>query len=787
MTEKKNDAKPVRRLNRRSRLPAVLLALVAVTAGICLVAGLAGVPYVKGLNQEIRDKMEGRRWSLPAAVYARPLELFSGLKLTAELLEEELQLAGYRHEDQENGQGSYARKGQNVRLVTRDFHFLTGFEPSRHLSVSFAGGEVSSLIDLDGGDKVSFAELDPARIGSFHPQIHEERILLTRQEIPELLVNTLLTVEDRDFYSHHGIAPLGILRALAANIRAGKTVQGGSTLTQQLIKNLFLGRERTLPRKIQEAVMALLIERSYTKDEILTTYVNEVFLGQDGNRAIHGFALASQFYFRRDLQDLRPDQIALLVGMIKGPSYFDPRRNPVECLERRNMVLEKMSLHNLIGQGLLDESMKQPLIGFAVQKGGMNRFPAFIDLVRQQLAGEYREEDLKSEGLQIITTLDPKIQLQVEKGLAETIQGLEAQPKRANLEGAVVVTARETGEVLAVAGGKEPQDFGFNRALHANRPIGSLVKPAVYLTALEEGYNLASPLDDTALTFDIEGSKPWQPANYDKREHGTVPLYSALAHSYNLATVRLGMDLGLTRVIATLKKLGMAEEPQPYPSLLLGAVGMSPLAVTEMYQTIASGGFFTSLRAISGVMAADHSVLNRYGLAVEQRFNPAVSFFLAHAMQRTVTEGTATSLLKTPLRDYAIAGKTGTTDDLRDSWFAGFTGDHLMVVWLGRDDNTPCNLTGATGALKAWTNIMEGIPSSTLQLPEPAGINWVDVDKYTLRAAYAASGTTTRLPFIAGDGPPEEDSSPLDSVEQGVEDIRQEARGVLDTINGWLN
>ena len=765
-----------------------ILTFSTLLAGITMLVLLAAVPYVGRLSDEIRAKFDGRRWSLPAAVYARPLELYPGLKLTPEMLEEELQLAGYRHEERENSAGSYARRGQTIRLISRDFHFLTGFEPSKHLSVAFSGGEVSSVTDLRGGGRVSFTQLDPARIGSFHPLVHEDRILLTRQEIPELLVGTLLTVEDREFYSHRGIAPLAIARALVANVRAGKTVQGGSTLTQQLVKNLFLNRERTLPRKIQEAVMAVLLERSYSKDQILTTYVNEVFLGQDGGRAIHGFALASQFYFRRNLQDLRPDQIALLVGMVKGPSFYDPRRNPVECLERRNMVLEKMSLHNLISQGLLEESTKQPLIGFAVQKGGMNRFPAFIDLVRQQLAGEYREEDLKSEGLQIMTTLDPKIQLQVERGLAETLQGLAAQPKHADLQGAVVVTSRETGEVLAVAGGREPQDFGFNRALHANRPIGSLVKPAVYLAALEQGYTLASPLDDRTLTLDIQGGKPWQPENYDKKEHGTVPLYSALAHSYNLATVRLGLDVGLHRVIATLMKLGMREEPQPYPSMLLGAVDMSPLAVTEMYQTIASGGFFTSLRAISGIMAADRTVLNRYGLAVEQRFNPAASYFLSHAMQRTVMEGTGTWLLRTSLKDHAVAGKTGTTDNMRDSWFAGFTGDHLMVVWLGRDDNTPCHLSGATGALRVWSNIMAGIPSSPLQLPEPAGINWVEVDKYTLRAAYSAGGHTTRLPFIAGSGPPEEEPDPLfqDMREYGG-GVKKEVKGLFKSINSWFN
>lgn len=756
-----------------------LVILLSLAAGICLLVALIGGPYVSRMRGEIRERFDGRRWSLPATVYARPLELYPGLQLSPETLEEELELAGYRQENRESNAGSYVRSGSTIRLVTRDFYFPGGFEASRHLTIAFAAGQVAAVKNSEDGTIVPFARLDPARIGSFHPLVHEDRILLSREEIPELLVKTLLTLEDRDFYTHHGVAPLSVARALLANIKAGKTVQGGSTLTQQLVKNLFLSREQTLLRKAQEAVMALLLERYSSKDEILTTYVNEVFLGQDGNRAIHGFALASQFYFRRSIQDLRADQIAMLVGMVKGPSTYDPRRNPENCLKRRNMVLETMAGHDLIDRAVLAESQSMSLTEFAVQKGGFNRFPAFLDLVRQQLGGEYLEEDLKTSGLQIITTLDPTIQYQVERGLEKTIAAFAGQPKYENLEGAAVVTSRETGEVLAVAGGKQPQDHGFNRALHAGRPIGSLVKPAVYLAALERGFTLASPLEDTAITLEAEGGSPWSPENYDKKEHGRVPLYAALAHSYNLATVRLGMEVGLENVMATLRGLGYQGELEPYPSLLLGAVDMSPFAVTQIYQTIASGGFFTSLRAIDSVMAADHSLLDRYGLAVEQRFSATSNYILSHALQRVVAEGTAAALLRSSLKNHFIAGKTGTSDNLRDSWFAGFTGDHLAVVWLGRDDNTPCHLSGASGALKVWTAIMAGVVSSPLQLVEPEGISWGAVDRVTSRESGGSEGDTARLPFVAGSEPP-------DSFEANSGGLKREVKGVFETINRWF-
>lgn len=735
-------------------------------------------------SDEIRQKFDGKRWSLPAIVYARPLELYPSLRFSPEMLEEELQLSGYRREAKEKGAGSYARDGSTIRLVTRDFHYPSGPEPTRQLTVTFVADHISTMTSGEDRQPVSLARLDPVRIGSFHPLVHEDRLILAREEIPNLLIDTLLVIEDRNFYSHHGVAPLAVARALIANIRAGKTVQGGSTLTQQLVKNLFLNRERTLWRKAQEVVMALILDHYYSKDEILTAYINEVFLGQDDNRAVHGFALASQFYFRRNLADLRADQIAVLVGMVKGPSSYDPRRNPDNCLARRNAVLESMVTRGILSKVAYTEALTKPVTEVGVQKNGFNRFPAYLELVKQQLTGEYREEDLKNNGLRILTTLDPQIQYQVEKGLQETITSFENKQKYQNLEGAVIITGRENGEVLALAGGKNPLLPGFNRALQAKRPIGSLVKPAVYLAALKKGFTLASPLEDSAVALNIDGSGKWHPENYDHKEHGRVPLFAALANSYNLATVRLGMEVGLDNVLAVIHDLGYGGDIKSYPSILLGAVDMSPLEVTQMYQTIAAGGFYTALRAISSVMAADHTLVNRYGLAVEQRFAPEINYLLIHAMQRVVSEGTAKALLSSSLRDYAIAGKTGTSDNLRDSWFAGFTGDHLAVVWLGRDDNTSISLSGSAGALRVWEKIMREVVSSPLKPVEPDGISWMAFDRTTLSGSRNGNANT-RLPFVVGSQPTVAMSpAPPNSTKNSKR--KNDARGVFETISGWF-
>jgi len=765
------QAKPKKTAARRR---IVLSAALAVLAVLLVVGG--GV--VTRLSLEIRQRFDGKRWSLPAIVYARPLEVYPGLSLTPEMLEEELQLAGYRKETTATGGGSYHRSGSTLSLVTRDFSYPAGPEPGRHLTITFSPEKIISLSAGESRKPLPLARLDPARIGSFHPLVHEDRLLLRREEIPEILITTLLETEDRNFYSHEGIAPLAIARALFANIRAGKTVQGGSTLTQQLVKNLFLNSERTLWRKAQEAVMALILEYFYSKEEILTAYINEVFLGQDDNRAVHGFGLASQFYFRRELQDLRLDQIATLVGMVKGPTVYDPRRHPENCLARRNAVLESMMTRGAISKAAYGEAVVRPITEGAVQKNGFNRFPAFLELVRRQLIGEYREEDLKTNGLRLLTTLDPQVQLQVERNLQATIGALEKKRNSPSLEGAVVITGRENSEVLALAGGKDPLLPGFNRALQARRPIGSLVKPAVYLAALKKGYTLASPLDDSPLSLPLEGGKSWQPENYDHKAHGRVPLFVALANSYNLATVRLGMEVGLDNVIATLGDLGLREDIAPYPSLLLGALDLTPFEVSQLYQTIAAGGFYTAHRAINSVMTADGTLLQRYGLEVEQRFAPELMYLLTHAMQRVVSEGTATALLSSPLRAHAIAGKTGTSDNLRDSWFAGFTGDHLAVVWLGKDDNTSTGLSGSTGALRVWESIMRQVVSSPLQLVAPENIVWTDVDRSTF--AEGRSGST-QLPFLASTLPVQPATRPPAEGRPG-----KESPGVFETISGWF-
>ncbi|MFA5718985.1 MAG: penicillin-binding transpeptidase domain-containing protein, partial [Desulfobulbaceae bacterium] len=422
-----------------------------------------------------------------------------------------------------------------------------------------------------------------------------------------------------------------------------------------------------------------------------------------------------------------------------------------------------------------------PLLDAPTNPGGFNRFPEFLALVRRQLQRDYREEDLTSTGLQIFTTLDPQVQWAAEKNLSETLAELEQKKKLAGLQGAVVVTNRSNGELEAVVGGRSPGSGGFNRALDAHRPVGSLVKPAVYLAALENGYTLAHKVDDASLSWENQDGSPWRPGNFDGREHGSVTLYEALVYSYNLATIHLGTATGIDKVIEALERLGCEKVIEPYPSLFIGALSLSPLEVAQTYQTLAGEGFYTPLRAIHRVLDMENRPVQRFPLSIEQRVEPAHVFLLNTALQKVVQEGTAASLSAYFPPSHGLAGKTGTSDDGRDSWFAGFSGDRLAVVWVGRDDNAPVNLTGSSGALVVWARMMHQLDAEPLRLIEPPGIEWRRVAVGPERQGGAARRAVS-LPFIAGTAP----NRIGDGPGAAVDSARDRVKNAIDRIREWL-
>lgn len=751
-TSSGSKKKSSRKSSRNGRRPWFWrLFLRVAVIGLVLLAG-----WMVYLDAVITDRFEGRRFEVPSRVFARPLELYNGAGISSGALERELELAGFRKGDG-NKPGSYRRNGGHFLISTRGFRFPDGDEPRRRLSLNIYGDRIQDF-SVRAGDPAAIVRLEPAQIGGIYPAHKEDRILVQLDQVPALLPATLMAVEDRNFYDHVGIAPLSIARAMLANIRAGEVVQGGSTLTQQLVKNFFLTRKQTLVRKGNEALMSILLELHYDKGDILETYLNEVYLGQAGTRSINGFGLASQFYFGESLRDLGVHQIALLVGMVKGPSYYNPRRHPERATARRNLVISEMEEAGLIEPVRAAQARGRPLGVSERPSYSENRYPAYIDLVRRHLARDYREEDLRSEGLRIFTTLNPAIQYAAEFAVSNTLPRLASGETRKALEAALVVTAKDSGEVLALVGGRDPQFAGFNRALDASRPIGSLVKPFVYLSALSrpDRYTLITPLQDKSFVLEFDDGQRWQPKNYDEKERGEIPLHTALSHSYNLPTVRLGLDVGVDVVRETLQAFGVTSPISPYPSMLLGAVSMNPVTVAQMYQGLATSGFNTPLRTIREVTDAGGEPLSRYSLEVDQVADPAAVHLVQYAMQETMREGTGNSAYYTVPDELALAGKTGTTDDGRDSWFAGFSGDLLAVAWVGRDDNGPTSLTGASGALPVWSRFMAQIPQHGFSPVMPDGVNyhWVDSERQALTDEYCDNARL--VPFITGSEPTRE-------------------------------
>lgn len=698
------------------------------------------------LDAQVRSQFDGNKWTLPAKVYARPLSLYPGLLLSAKQLRAELQWNDYKAVSHVVSPGTYGRDGNDWIIYRRAFSFADRYEDAVRIRLSFADGRIEQLV-VDGQVQ-GLERIEPQYIGGIFPAHHEDRDLIALQDVPPELVAALVAVEDRGYFDHYGVSIRGILRAMRANIAAGRTVQGGSTLTQQLVKNFFLTNERSLRRKVKEAFMALLLELHYSKEEILQAYLNEVYLGQSGRRSINGIALASRFYFAKNVRQLDLSEIALLVGMVKGPSYYNPFRHPDRARTRRDLVLGIMEELNIISSAERMNAQGQSIQVADSKRAGQREYPAFIQLVKKQLQQDYRLQDLQSTGLRIFTTLDPWLQHATEESVQKHIKNLEKRIgfDQPTLEAAAVVTSVDGAEVRAIVGSRRVRYFGFNRAMDAQRSIGSLAKPAVYLTALASGrYNWSSIVDDKSVSVSGQDGSLWQPQNYDRKDYGPVYLVDALSKSLNQATARLGMKIGIDQVVNTFQRLGVERKIPHYPSILLGSLSMSPLQVTQMFQTYASGGFAMQPRSIQALTTNDNQVITSYAAQGEQVYSPQMIENLRYGLQQVIVQGTGKRLART-FNTTKIAGKTGTSDEQRDAWFAGFDDRHLGVIWVGRDDNKPMPFTGAGGALPIWQDIF--LQSGLEPLTPLVNLDWAWVN--TQGEVVEPECGVREMPFMPG-------------------------------------
>ena len=683
--------------------------------------------YLIRIDNIVRTKFEGQRWDIPAKVFARPLEIYTNAPINQQDLSQELKMLGYKNTESYAKTGSYVVSGNEMYVHTRGFDFGDSVEPEQILKIAFNENAIAD-VSATKPSSTGIARLEPMLIGGIYPQHNEDRVLIKLKNVPQPLINALIATEDRNFYKHHGISVRGTARALVSNLTGGKR-QGGSTLTQQLVKNFYLSPEKTLKRKVNEALMALLIELHYDKNEILEAYLNEVNLGQNGNYSINGYGLASQFYFGLPLRELNIAQQAYLVGLVQGPTLFNPWRNPEGAKKRRDIVLNNMLVMGTLSQEQYETEIARPLNVLAKPTLGPARFPDFLDIVRRQLRTEYQESDLTNQGLRIFTTLDPIAQTRIQDSFKNSVANLtKANPARLkDLQGAVLVTHPENGELVAAVG--STQEFtGFNRALDAKRQVGSLLKPVIYLSAIESNrYNWASPIEDSQISIQSEG-KTWTPKNYSGGEHGVVPMMTALANSYNLSAVRLGQEFGMSTFINHLKKFGVTSNIPNYPSIYLGAVDMSPLEVMSIYGNFATGGFKYPVKAIRSVVDPNGHLLDRYSLSVQPTIDPSNAYILNYGLQQVMRAGTGRSAYATLPSSLGLAGKSGTTNDTRDSWFAGYSGNYATVVWLGLDNNKATGLTGSSGALPVWTNVMKQLRQKPVNLRQPDSVTWQWID-----------------------------------------------------------
>ncbi|EHM51292.1 bifunctional glycosyl transferase/transpeptidase [Yokenella regensburgei] len=750
------------------------------------------------LDQKIRSRIDGKVWQLPAAVYGRMVNLEPDMPVSKNEMVRLLTASQYRQVSAMTRPGEFTVQANSIEMIRRPFDFPDSKEGQVRARLDFDSDHLESITNMDNNRQFGFFRLDPRLITMMSSPNGEQRLFVPRSGFPDLLVDTLIATEDRHFYEHDGISLYSIGRAVLANVTAGRTVQGASTLTQQLVKNLFLSSERSYWRKANEAYMAVIMDARYSKDRILELYMNEVYLGQSGDNEIRGFPLASLYYFGRPVEELSLDQQALLVGMVKGASIYNPWRNPKLALERRNLVLRLLQQQKVIDQELYDMLSARPL-GVQPRGGVISPQPAFMQMVRQELQAKLGDKVKDLSGVKIFTTFDSVAQDAAEKAATDGIPELKKQRKLSDLETAMVVVDRFSGEVRAMVGGAEPQFAGYNRAMQARRSIGSLAKPATYLTALSQPnrYRLNTWIADAPVDIRLPNGQTWSPQNDNRRFTGQVMLVDALTRSMNVPTVNLGMALGLPAVTDTWLKLGAPKDQlNAVPAMLLGALNLTPIEVAQAFQTIASGGNRATLSALRSVIGEDGTVLYQSYPQAERAVPAQAAYMTLWTMQQVVQRGTGRQLgAKYP--NLHLAGKTGTTNNNVDTWFAGIDGREVVITWVGRDNNQPTKLYGASGAMSIYQRYLSNESPIPLDLTPPEDIASMGVDD---NGNFVCGGGGTRMlpvwttdpdqlcqqsqPQPQNGNPFEPSSQPQQQQQQPQQQPQQQDKS--DGVAGWI-
>lgn len=722
--------------------------------------------YLVYLHHVIVSRFESRRWNLPSRVYADSYPLYNGQTVTTAEMNNRLLYLGYRKKNAEpKFPGQYQLSRTQYKIYLHDFDYPHEKFKGFPIAFQINGSRIYDLKNLTTGESLSLSKLEPELITSIFDEKMEDRTFVALDKIPDTLIQSVILIEDERFYSHYGIDPIGIARAFLTNFIKGRLVQGGSTLTQQMVKNFFLTHERTLVRKINEMLMAMIIELRYSKKEILEVYLNEIYFGQRGNASVTGVQEASRLYFSKNVSQLTPDESALIAAMIKAPGLYSPFRKPKKATSRRNLILKRLSDHKVISKQEYEQANSRPLPTRTKQ---MNKTRAtyFVDFLKKQIKKGYPQDILSSEGLRIFTTLDMYLQRKAKKAVVDWLNHLENQraflkkntKKNKFLEGALIAIQPKTGFIRAYVGGRDYAKNQFDIISSAKRQPGSTFKPFVYLTAMnpqenKDPFTLSSILDDNPLTIKSSSGK-YRPNNYDKKFHGNVSLRKALEMSYNVATVWLSMQVGLDKIVKTATSAGMSKNLKPYPSLGLGAFEVTPLEMTTAYTVFPNNGIQSKPLAIRRIVTPEGKILEKKSFEMKKIFPHDVIFLMNKALEGVMNNGTGRSARARGFSKTA-AGKTGTTSEYKDSWFVGYTPDLLSLVWVGYKDNSTTNLSGASGALPIWTKFMiaatNGKPNYDFKPTKNIVI--VPIDKATGLLYRRRCGQASEEYFIEGTEP----------------------------------
>jgi penicillin-binding protein 1B len=749
---------------KRSRIKDFLWRHSAGIAFLVMIAFVTLIGYVGYTYAVITRKFDSsRRWDLPSRIYSDATPIVPGMNYPRALLEPKLNHVGY-HETRMRvaNPGEYRFVNGNLEIYLQNFEYPDIEFRALPVLIDFEGASIRTVKRLDDGVSLRGIRVEPELITSIYNNEMEDRLPISLTSVPKSVIDAIIATEDRNFYHHEGISIRGTIGALITDVRSKSWTHGGSTLTQQLVKNLFLNPERTWRRKGTEALMALLLEARYNKNEILQAYLNEIYLGQNGAVQIIGVEQASQVYFGKHVTYLTLPEAATLAGMIKSPNVLSPLKYPERAKPRRDLVLKLMLDQQKITQPEFDAAVASPLTTSRFPKTSRSA-PFFVDLVLKQLRETYPETQLKTEGLRVFTTLDTIMQRSAEQALDGGIADLNRRypylkKSPTPLEGVILTIQPGTGYVKALVGGRNYSKTQFNRAIQARRQPGSLFKPFVYVTAMDpargqQALTAATVLDDSPISVRT-GNAVWQPQNYDLRFHGRVTVRESLAHSYNIPAVRAAIDAGVPNVIKEASIIGIQSRLEPYPSVSLGSFEVTPLEIAYAYSAFANLGVKAEPISILAVSTREGKLLESREVKMKRVAPASVCYVMNDILQDVFNYGTAAKARSFGFQR-PFAGKTGTTSNYRDAWFIGYSPRILSLVWVGFDDAHSVRLAGGDACVPIWTAHMNRIsglvPDVEWKRPDDVVTRSIDPESGMLATPWCPQ--EKREIFVAGTEP----------------------------------